>query len=346
MALRPSCAMWGDSLSAQSDVNDGYPGQFGIATGYPSYAGGIPGATSTQIKVAMLADTARYTNTVIIWAGRNNFDQSAIVQADIAAMVAALPHDNYLVLGILNSDTAYEYRNAAGWVLITDLNTALQTTYGLHYVPLREYLVSLYDPYVAADVVNHTNDVPPQSLRLANDSLHLNAAGNLAVAYRVLAAFAQLRGNLGGDLYPGLKSILNRGPAIGQITPAPGAFSIITSHTWNQVVGSSATADLLSIGSYEKVLTGILTIASKDVSGTRGTVKTFAVSIMGAGTVAGGVVQLSVENYSADTGAAFTISETNTAGTNKLSFVNGIAFQVTVTATLVVFQNDGTLTYL
>jgi lysophospholipase L1-like esterase len=55
---------------------------------------------------------------------------------------------------------------------------------------VRSYLVSLYNPNQAQDVTDHSNDVPPTSLRF--DTLHLNDAGYQAVAAKVYQSIALL----------------------------------------------------------------------------------------------------------------------------------------------------------
>jgi hypothetical protein len=138
----------------------------------------------------MLADPSRFGEPVIIWAGRNNFTDPTTVKADIASMVAALTTSHYLVLSILNSDTPSEWIGGADYATIVALNADLAATYGAHYLDVRAYLVSQYNPSIPQDVIDHAHDVPPSSLR--SDFLHLNDAGNQVVASFLFAHRAEL----------------------------------------------------------------------------------------------------------------------------------------------------------
>lgn len=187
---------WGDSLtrsSGSSGSTHTYPYLLAVASHHYVENCGVGGETSTQIKARMLADTAKHTYPTIIWAGRNNYTSQATVEADIAAMVASLGHTRYLVLSVLNQDSALEYSGESEYAKIAALNAALSATYGARYVDVRSYLVSLYNPLDAQDVIDHGHDVPPTSLR--SDAVHLNDAGYLAVANKVYESVSILEGN-------------------------------------------------------------------------------------------------------------------------------------------------------
>ena len=66
---------------------------------------------------------------------------------------------------------------------IVAINNALQAAYPSHYVDIRSYLISKYNPSLPSDVINYVQDVVPLSLRI--DSLHLNATGYRYVAYLI-----------------------------------------------------------------------------------------------------------------------------------------------------------------
>jgi lysophospholipase L1-like esterase len=173
-------ACWGDSLTLGVG---GTPYPYFLAAAVPRaiYNGGIGGDTSTMTSARMLADTARYSWSVIFWEGRNDGINSvppATTLANIASQVAALGHDRYLVLSILNADT--EPSGSAAYNAIIALNTSLASTYPANYLDVRAYLVSLYDPSNPTDVTNHGEDIPPSSLR--SDTLHLNSDGYQALA--------------------------------------------------------------------------------------------------------------------------------------------------------------------
>ena len=157
-----------------------------------TYNGGIGGQTSTQIAARETVDTAHQSWPTIIWAGRNNYTDPTTVEADIASMVAHLGHSNYLVLSVLNGNFAGESIGGANYNLIIGINNSLAATYGSHYLDVRSYLVSLYDPSQPQDVIDHSNDVVPTSLRF--DNIHLNDAGYQDVANYI---YAQRRTVLG-----------------------------------------------------------------------------------------------------------------------------------------------------
>lgn len=221
-----SVAFWGDSLTAGSGGTP-FPDAFYTLTGYGIFNGGVGGETSTQIKTRLLADAARRPWLTVIWAGRNNYADPNTVKADIAAMVAALGHDRYLVLGVINGNyNPYEYSGGAGWTFITQLNTDLATIYGSHFVDIRALLVASYDPGTPQDVTDHANDIVPSTKR--SDAIHLNTAGYLFVAQQVNARIADLQGSTSG-LVPATKLMqaFQKPPVIGAVTPNLGIFSAI-----------------------------------------------------------------------------------------------------------------------
>ncbi|MVN78612.1 T9SS type A sorting domain-containing protein, partial [Hymenobacter sp. HMF4947] len=179
-------AAWGDSFThAEYGV---YPQTLGQLSGYSVYDGGIGGETSVQIRDRMLADTQKHSWPTIIWAGRNDSDKPDQVKASIAAMVASLPHKNYLVLGICNGSG--EGTGTYGYAVTTTLNNGLAAIYGNHFIDIRAFLVSQYDPTNAQDVADHAADIPPTSLR--QDFLHPNVAGCTLIGNYLYAHIDQL----------------------------------------------------------------------------------------------------------------------------------------------------------
>jgi hypothetical protein len=132
--------------------------------------GGIHGQTSTQIKNRFVLDTAKFGWNTIIWAGRNNYSAKSTVLADIAAMVAALGHNRYLIFSVTNSRS--EPSGSTAYNQIADLNADLATIYGSHFVDVRAFWVAQYDPGLPQDVTDHGNDVPPNSKM--SDPIHPN----------------------------------------------------------------------------------------------------------------------------------------------------------------------------
>ncbi len=214
-------AAWGDSLTAgtgSTGINGDYPNKLGNLSGYTVYNGGVGGDTSTQIKVRMLADTARYVLPTVIWAGRNNYTSPSTVMADIAAMVAALGHTNYIILSILNGEFGIEYTGQSGYNQIVGINASLASLYGAHYIDVRSYLVSQHNG-TAQDLIDLGHDIVPASLRF--DSIHLTSAGYALVAAQVYAQIAQLQHDGVRVLAERrLPALLGAPPTIGQKTPA------------------------------------------------------------------------------------------------------------------------------
>jgi lysophospholipase L1-like esterase len=174
---------WGDSLTAGAGANVGhdFPHMVGATLGREVFNGGVGSETSTQIKHRMLARAAGLDKGVtIIWAG-HNYEDSEVVQANVAAMVTSLPVSaRYLVLGIVNGDVPEEARGQSKYELITELNGRLASTYGDRYLPVREYLISMFNPHDVHDIDDKARDIVPASLR--TDPRHLNNTGYALVA--------------------------------------------------------------------------------------------------------------------------------------------------------------------
>jgi lysophospholipase L1-like esterase len=185
---------WGDSLTYGTGAEGhGWPKWFTeISHGTKVINKGVGGQTSTQIKTRMLAEKELHGKFAVIWAGRNNaYDQKGTVQADIAAMVAALGTSNYLVVGITNG--AKEPNNGPSrWclTLINKLNASLKETYGARFVDVRPILVAAADPAQPQDVKDKADDVVPTSLR--SDGVHLNSAGYKIVAKAIYDAYSAI----------------------------------------------------------------------------------------------------------------------------------------------------------
>jgi hypothetical protein len=183
-------ACWGDSLSANTG-GVGYPRQLQAQSLFTAYEGGVGGETSTQIKTRFLAAPARLNDNIVIWAGRNNLNAPATVKADIAAMVDAIPHTRFLILGLVNQST--EVAGSAPHTDIVALNADLAALYGDHFFDIRAWLIAsgLADAGIAptpTDLADIAADCTPTSLR--SDNLHWNTAGGGAIARQVLRIFA------------------------------------------------------------------------------------------------------------------------------------------------------------
>ncbi|TZG29280.1 GDSL-type esterase/lipase family protein [Sphingomonas montanisoli] len=161
-------AMWGDSLTARSEYPGGrsIPQHLATLTGRRVMNGGIDGQQSGAIRDRFLND-ALFGRETIIMAGRNNFSAGATVQADIAAMVAALTTDRYLVLAVPNAALADEYGGQAKYDAIVALNAALAAAYGAHFVNAWAAMIDAYDPADPMEVQDFANKVVPWRFRQA-----------------------------------------------------------------------------------------------------------------------------------------------------------------------------------
>jgi hypothetical protein len=146
------------------------------------FNGGIGSQSSTQVKDRMLAFTGRHSDPTVIWAGRNNYSDPTTVKADIAAMVAELDTDNYLVLGVHNG--AGEGTATTAYGHITGINADLAATYGSKFWDTRAYLLTRGDGS-AQDNTDIADGIVPTSKR--SDTLHLNAAGYTLIAAGIVS---------------------------------------------------------------------------------------------------------------------------------------------------------------
>lgn len=171
-------AAWGDSfIGGVADITiEKFPVSLTNSTKIYVSNNGFPGQTSTYIKNQFLADTTQRNSAVFIWSGKNNYTEISNIVSDIRTMVNLLPHQNYLVASVFNSDTPDQYAGEPGYIDIMNLNAALQAEFGDHYIDIRSYIVSRYDPSIPADVTAHSRDVPPPSRM--SDITHLNTLGN------------------------------------------------------------------------------------------------------------------------------------------------------------------------
>src|ERR1019366_8678306 len=76
--------------------------------GFTTINRGIVGETSTQIAARMIAATELYSAGHVIWCGRNDYSSGwspaiiAGILANIASMVAVIPHTRFLILSMHN----------------------------------------------------------------------------------------------------------------------------------------------------------------------------------------------------------------------------------------------------
>jgi lysophospholipase L1-like esterase len=180
-ALSANIAVWGDSLTP------GFAENLGAA--FPArtvYDGGIGGQTSTEIAARVLADRSGRNRWIdIFWMGTNDIDQPAQIKADVAASVAALApgNDRFLVLPVFNRAIPSQDRGTPLYATIMQVNADLAATYPQHFVDVRAYLISQFDPANAQEVADVQNDLVPTAMRI--DDVHLSYKGQELAAQKV-----------------------------------------------------------------------------------------------------------------------------------------------------------------
>jgi len=192
------------------------------ATGYKLINGGVGGETSTQIKTRFLAATAQRPNATLIWAGTNNPTAVSTVLADIADMAAAMTHDRWCVLSV-NQNAVFP-SGTPTYNDVMAINAGLAAGYPGHYLDVRSYLVSQYNPAIPQDVIDHANDVVPSSLRA--DTIHLNVAGQTKLADYIAANREAVEGD-GADYLPACRvpELFTSPNPLGQSAPNTGRFT-------------------------------------------------------------------------------------------------------------------------
>lgn len=124
-----------------------------------------------------------YKGIVIIWVGRNDFNDEENVIKNIELIVSSLQgNKRFIILSIINGEE--EGRGSLQYKKIQKINKKLKETYKENYVDIRSELVNHFNFFSFHDVVNRIQDIPPASLRI--DGIHLNRSGNEIVS-RVIA---------------------------------------------------------------------------------------------------------------------------------------------------------------
>lgn len=176
---------WGDSLTAGNEDGTGvtYPN---VLAGLYSPARtvvneGVGGNTSDQILTRFQALSSSWNYATAIWSGRNSFTNPSNVEADIATMVADLTTAEYVVLAIINGEG--EISGSTNYNDIVGINSTLSSTYGSHYIDVRSMLVASYNPANPVDVIDHSNDIPPFSLRAVDEVGTISAINATATTF-------------------------------------------------------------------------------------------------------------------------------------------------------------------
>jgi lysophospholipase L1-like esterase len=123
---------------------------------------------------------ATYVQGNVIWAGRNDGGLPNGLADNLAGMVSKITGGKYIVMSVINAYN--ESIGTAGYNNTVTENASMAQAYGSHYLDIRSALVDAYDPSSAQDVIDHANDVIPQSLHAVGDAIHLNQAGYAVVA--------------------------------------------------------------------------------------------------------------------------------------------------------------------
>jgi len=172
--------IWGDSMVAQGNnaLGNYFESVFGPAF---KYGGG--GEKSYEVKTRFDEGTEHFNRLVLLWLGRNNYENPPQVIADIEAMIAAIGHNHFIIFTILNGDyNPWDHVGGGGYNNAKIINDYLLTNYPNNCYDARSTVVNAYNPSLTQDVIDFNNDVPPKSLRADDDPLHLNEIGALVVA--------------------------------------------------------------------------------------------------------------------------------------------------------------------
>lgn len=169
----------GDSLTIgnEDDTGGNYPSYLQSDTLRNVRNFGVGGETSAQILTRVQNAPYTYDDWYSIWAGRNDVSQSipqATLLANIASMVALLnPGGRFDVMAIINSEA--EPSGSANYATILSDNATLAALYP-GYVDIRSILIAAYNAANLVDVQDHTNDIPPYTLRAVTASGTMSAA--------------------------------------------------------------------------------------------------------------------------------------------------------------------------
>ncbi len=133
---------------------------------------------------SIIVESKGYENDIaIFWIGRNNYYQLATVMNDIKSCVNYLKPMNkrFLVLSIINGQS--EIKGSGGYNKIISLNDSIRAAYPDNYIDVRSSIIESYQPENKIDSTDHSNDVPPASLRY--DAIHLTGNGYTIVANKI-----------------------------------------------------------------------------------------------------------------------------------------------------------------
>lgn len=146
------------------------------------------GSSSSRIKDLVVTHAARSLyDFVVIWAGRNNYEDAELVVRDINVILEHLnPKISFVVLGVISGDYCEEEMNAPKGEQINLLNRLLRDAFGEKFIPVHEVLISYGRRESQEDNADMEMGVIPVSLR--SDRIHLNTKGYTIAAIEVSRA--------------------------------------------------------------------------------------------------------------------------------------------------------------
>lgn len=114
-----------------------------------------------------------------------------------------------------------------------------RTTYGSHYLDIRAYLISLYNPGIPQDVIDQGHDIPPSSLR--SDAIHLTATGYADVANYINQNITILQEGSNSVLTPSnVMTLFGSTPPIGVLSRNTAYFSTVG-------IGTSSPSNMFDV---------------------------------------------------------------------------------------------------
>lgn len=169
-------AFWGDSLVAGMINPTDSPAIWGDNV---LFDGGLSGDTAQQISVRQLADRAHRYWPQVIWAGQN-VTTPADLKNYVAAMVAALQHDKFLIVSVINAGMTGIDQGPSGsrYLDKMDCNSYFDQLYGSKFLNLHRQLVDYGRSISDAQSVNF--DAPPSTYQPVD--IHLTGTGGYAFA--------------------------------------------------------------------------------------------------------------------------------------------------------------------
>lgn len=226
LVLANNIAVWGDSLTAGLSLLTG-TNALESKTGHSVFWAGVGGEGSSGIYIRLAADTNRYANYSVLWAGANDIPTfAADTTNNITNMVFRLTSPKrFMVLSLLNNTNWF--RGTANYGIVTNINAYLAGMYPAHYLDIRSMLVAAFDAGNPQDVVDNANDVPPSSLRA--DQIHLNTAGYAFVSQAIANFIATNWTFPPPEVIRSLDvpALFASPPSIGTTTPGLGTFTTV-----------------------------------------------------------------------------------------------------------------------